>query len=137
MTLDTYITKSHYDKAANRAPPGKTPGLDTITNELIKHLSEEVHRLIYIHTIPNHGQRELCAERVVQERHLPIVQAKKDPHNISYYRPITRMNGIIKLWTSILTSIGSTRAEAQGILSATTNGVMRYRKYLIVYLHTS
>ena len=46
-TLDTYITKSHYDRAINRAPPGKAPGLDAITNELIKHLPEDAHALIY------------------------------------------------------------------------------------------
>ncbi len=46
-TLDTYITKSHYDRAINRAPPGKAPGPDAITNELIKHLPEEAHTLIF------------------------------------------------------------------------------------------
>jgi hypothetical protein len=46
-TLDKHITKSHYDRAINRAPPGKTPGPDAITNKLIKHLPEEAHTLIY------------------------------------------------------------------------------------------
>ena len=46
-TLDTYITISHYDKAINRAPPGKTPGPNAITNDLIKHLPEEAHTRIY------------------------------------------------------------------------------------------
>ena len=46
-TLDKYITKSHYDRAIDRAPPGKAPGPDAMTNELVKHLSEEAHTLIY------------------------------------------------------------------------------------------
>ena len=46
-TLDKHITRSHYPRAINRAPPGKAPGPDAITNELIKHLPKEVHTLIY------------------------------------------------------------------------------------------
>ena len=38
------------------------------------------------------------------------------------------MNGILKLWTSILTNIGSFWAEAQGILRDTTDGFRRHRK---------
>jgi hypothetical protein len=52
---------------------------------------------------------------------------KKDPHNKAYYRPITLMNSILKLWTSILTNIGSPWAEAQGILSDSANGFRRDR----------
>ena len=53
---------------------------------------------------------------------------KKDPHNIAYYRPIDLTNGILKLWTSILTNIGSSWAEAQGILCDTAGGFRRHRK---------
>jgi hypothetical protein len=53
---------------------------------------------------------------------------KKDPHNITYYKPIAIMNGILKLWTSIFTSIGSPWAETQGILSDTADGCRRHRK---------
>ena len=53
---------------------------------------------------------------------------KKDPHNIAIYRPIALMNGKLKLWTSILTNIGSPWAEAQGILSDTANGFRRHIK---------
>jgi len=53
---------------------------------------------------------------------------KKDPHNIAYYRPIALMNGILKLGTSILTNIGSPRAEAQGTFSDTADEFKRHRK---------
>ncbi len=46
-TLDTYITRSHYDMVTTRAPEGKAPRSDAITNELIKHLPEAKHTLIY------------------------------------------------------------------------------------------
>jgi len=39
--------RSHYDRATTRAPKGKAPGPDAITNELIKHLPEAAHTLLY------------------------------------------------------------------------------------------
>jgi hypothetical protein len=53
---------------------------------------------------------------------------KKCYHNIAYYRPIDLMNGFQKLWTSILTNIGSSWAEAQGILIDTVDGFRRHGK---------
>ncbi len=53
---------------------------------------------------------------------------KKDPHNIVYYRPTNRINGILKRWTSILTNIGSPWAEAKGILSDASDGFKRHKK---------
>ena len=46
-TLDTYITRGHYDRATTRAPEGKAPGPDAITTELIKHLLEATHTFLY------------------------------------------------------------------------------------------
>jgi hypothetical protein len=46
-TLDTCITKNHYDRAVNRAPAGKATDPNAITNELIKNHSEAVHTIIY------------------------------------------------------------------------------------------
>ena len=46
-TLDTYITWSHYDMTTTRAPEGKAPGPDAITNELIIYLPEASRRLLY------------------------------------------------------------------------------------------
>ena len=47
QTLDTYITRGHYDRATTRAPEGKAPGPDAITNEIVKHLPEATHTLIF------------------------------------------------------------------------------------------
>ena len=46
-TLDTYITRIHYDRPTTSAPEGKAPGPDAITNELIKNLPEATHTLLY------------------------------------------------------------------------------------------
>ena len=71
----------------------------------------------------NYTTREWCKSATC----LLFKPNKKDPHNIAYYRPIALMNGILKLWTSILTNIGSPWAEAQGILSDTADGFRRHR----------
>jgi hypothetical protein len=127
-TLDTYITKSHYDRAISRAPPGKAPGPDAITNELIKHLLEATHipifTLFQLMAKHNHTPREWCKSATC----LLYKPNKKDPHNIAYYRPIALMNGKLKLRTSILTDIGSPWAEAQGIFSDTADGFRHHRK---------
>jgi hypothetical protein len=111
-TLDTYITRGHYDRATTRVPEGKAPGPDAITNELIKHLPETTNTLIYtlfrIMAKHNYTPKGWCRSATC----LPYKPNKKDPHNIAYYRPIPLMNGILKLWTSILTNIGSPWAEA-------------------------
>ena len=127
-TLDTYIIRGHYDKATTRAPEGKAHGPDAITNELIKHLPEATHTLLYtlfrIMTKTTIHQRS-GAEALPAYYNKPN---KKHPHNIAYYRPITLMNGILKLWTSILTNIGSPWVEAHGILSDTAYGFRRHKK---------
>jgi len=46
-TLDKHISNSHYDRAVNRVPPGKAPKPDAITIELITHLPDDVHTLVY------------------------------------------------------------------------------------------
>ena len=52
---------------------------------------------------------------------------KTDPHNPSNYRPIALMNCILKIWTSILTSIGTQTAEAGGVFSDTADGFRSHR----------
>ena len=99
-------------------------------------LPESTHTLIYnlfqIMAQHNYTPKAWCRSATC----LLYKPNKKDPHNIAYYRSIALMNGILKLWTSILTNIGSPRAEAQGILSDTTDGFRRHRKiYDSLYTH--
>ena len=81
--LDTYVTKSHYDRAINRAPPGQAPGPYAITNELIKHLPDEAHTLILtlFQLMAKHSYtpREWCKSATC----LLYKPNKKDPHNIA------------------------------------------------------
>ena len=120
--------KSHYNREVSRAPPGKAPGPDAITNELIENLPDDVHPLVctLFQTMAKHNYtpKEWCRSATC----LLYSLNKKDPHNIALYRPIALMNGILKLWTSILTNIGSPWAEAQGILIDTADGIRRHIK---------
>ena len=52
---------------------------------------------------------------------------KIDPNNPSNYRPITLMNCVLKLWTSILTIMGTQTSESEGILSDTSDGFHNHR----------
>jgi hypothetical protein len=47
-TLDYYLTKNHYTIACHKASVGKAPGPDAIPNEILKHLPESAHELIYL-----------------------------------------------------------------------------------------
>ena len=111
-TLDHYLTRSHYTAACHKASAGKAPGLDTISKETLKHLPESVHDLLY-HLF------QLMAKHIYTPKNLCTSATKLiykpnkiDPHIPSNYRPIGIMNCILKLWTSILTSIGTQTAEA-------------------------
>ena len=53
---------------------------------------------------------------------------KTDPNNPSNYRPIALMNCILKLWTFILTNIGTHTAETEGIFSDTADGFRAHRQ---------
>ncbi len=55
---------------------------------------------------------------------------KTDPHNPSNYRPIALMNCILKLWTSILNSIGIPTAESENIFSDTADGFRSHKKHI-------
>jgi len=106
-SLDSYITRSYYDRATTRAPEGKAPGPDAITNELIKHLTEATHTFLYnllrIMAKYKYTPKEWCRTSTC----LLYKPNKNDPHIIAYYRPVALVNSILNIWTSILTNIGS------------------------------
>ena len=66
----------------------------------------------------NYTQKKWCTSATK----LIYKQNKTDPHNPSNYRPIALINRILKLWTSILASIGTQTTEVEGIFSDTEDG---------------
>jgi len=128
IAIGTYITRSHYERATTTAPQSKAPSPDAITNELVKHLPEAVHALIYTLLQIMAKYYYTPKECYRSATYLLYKPNKKDPHYIAYYRPISLMNDILRLWISILASIGSPWAEAQEILSDIVDGFRRHRK---------
>jgi len=47
-TLYYYLTKNHYTAACHKALADKALGLDAIPNEILKHLLESAHDLLYL-----------------------------------------------------------------------------------------
>jgi hypothetical protein len=113
--------------ACQRASTGKAPGPDTIPNEIIKFLPEKAHDVIYsLFTIMakhSYTPRKWCTSATK----LIYKPNKTDPNNPTNYRPIALMNCILKIWTSILTNIGTQIAETEGIFSDTADGFRSHR----------
>jgi hypothetical protein len=47
QSLENILTRNHYTIAVQGSSQGKAPGPDTIPNEIIKNLPEEVHNIIF------------------------------------------------------------------------------------------
>ena len=58
---------------------------------------------------------------------LIYIPNKTDPHNPTNYKPIALMNCILKIWTSILTTIETQTAESEGVFNETTDGFRFHR----------
>lgn len=66
---------------------------------------------------------------------LQLGKGKKSPEFCDAYRPIALMNTLLKLWTSILKTIGSEWVEYIGLLGDTQDGFRRPRR--IYHSHAS
>ena len=131
VTLLGYLTRGHYDQALRRTAQGKASGPDGIPNEVLTHLPREVHDLIYslsqktqIMAENHYTPTAWCRSATC----LIYKPNKKDPHNPACYRPIALMNGMLKLWTSVLTKIGSAHAESLGIINDDQDGFRALRQ---------
>ena len=127
LPLNEFLTRAHYTMAYQRVSAGKAPGPDTIPNEVIKFLPKKVHDVIYsLFTIM--AKHSYTSQKWYTSATKLIYKPKKtDPNNPTNYRPIALMNCILKLWTSILTNIGTQIAESEGIFSDTTDGFRSHR----------
>ena len=119
-----------------RASTGKTPGINTIPNEIIKFLPDTTHDILYslFQIMAKHSYipRKWC----ISATKLIYKPNKTDPNNPTNYRPIALMTCILKIWTSILTTIGTQTAESEGEFSDTADGFRFHRNiYDILSTH--
>ena len=126
-TLDHHLKKNHYTAACHKASAGKAPGPVAIPNEILKHLPVSAYDLLCLlfrlMARYSYAPKKWC----ISATKLIYKPSKTDPHNPSNYRPIALMNGILKLWTSILTSIGNQTTESEGIFTDTADGFRSHR----------
>jgi len=106
---------------------GKALGPDAIPNESLKHLPDSAHDLLYLMfrlmARYSYTPKKLCTSATK----LIYKPNKTDPHNPSNYRPIDLMHCMLKLWISILTSIGAQTTESGGVCSDTADGFRSHR----------
>jgi hypothetical protein len=130
LLLDRVLTRTQYTMACQRASTGKAPGPDALPNEVLKYLPENAHDVIFtLFTIMarySYTPKKWCTSATI----LIYKPNKKDPRNLAKYRPIALMNYILKIWTSILTIIGTQTAESVRIFSDTADG---FRSHHIIY----
>jgi len=113
--------------ACQRASTGKAPGPDTLPNEIIKFLRGTAHDLVYALSQSMAKHSYIPKKFCISATKLVYKPNKADPHNPKTYKPIARMNYILKIWTSILTTIGTQTAESEGIFSDTADGFRSHR----------
>ena len=125
--FELLMSYENYYQIVLRLPEGKAPGPDGIPNEILKHLPSRVHKIIYrvflLMARTEYTPTDWCTSATC----LIYKPNKPDPTNPAFYRPIALMNCLLKLWTATLTSIGTTLAEAEGIINDHQDGFRRFR----------
>jgi hypothetical protein len=94
----------------------------------MKRLPEQTHDTIY-HLFKLMAKHSYTPKKWCMSATKLIYKPNKtDPNNPSNYRPIALITCILKLWTSILTNIGSHTAETEGSISDTADGFHAHRQ---------
>jgi hypothetical protein len=104
-----------YDHCWQHLPDRKTPGLDGVPNEVIKHLPVSFHDTTHslftemwlLALTPTNWKSSLTV----------LLYKKDDPHNVKNYRPIGLLNTIYKLWTAVVAKCLSMFVEQYELLS--------------------
>ena len=91
-TLDNFLTKNHYTTACHKPSTDKAPGPDAIPNEILKHLPEVAHDLLYLLFRLMAKYSYTPQKGCTNATKLIYKPNKTDPHNPSNYRSIALMN---------------------------------------------
>ena len=121
-------------EALHRLPVAKAPGPDGIPNEILKFLPDATIDTIW-HVFKAMLASGLVPRTWCHSTTFLLWKGKKSPDFCEAYRPIAPMNTLLKLWTSILKTIGSEWVEHNGLLGDTQDGFRRMRR--IFHSHSS
>jgi ribonuclease HI/exonuclease III len=118
--LETKLTMDLYLSCLKNLKNGKSAGDDGIPYEILKHLPQSAHQLIYsLFTLMWRNGTTPDLWKTCMITLLPKKAPLSDPNN---YRPIGVHVTIYKLWTRVVTQILSNYVEAYGILSHGQDG---------------
>ena len=124
-SLHSQLTREVYDACVRRLNNGESPGPDQLPNELIKHMPESMHSLLFhffklcwkLGKTPHTWKTSITL----------LFYKKGDPTHPANYRPIALLNTMYKLWTGIICHILSAYCEQHGILSDPQEGFRKHK----------
>jgi exonuclease III/ribonuclease HI len=113
--------KAAFDRSINKLANGKTPGPDTVPNEILKMLPDDLKeciRQLFIimwatGTTPTAWK---------ESQTILLYKDKGDITDITKYRPVGLLNTVYKLWTRHITTAMADYAETYQILSPNQKG---------------
>jgi hypothetical protein len=114
IPLHSYFDQETYNLCFKNFTMGKVPGLDKISNSILKNLPTKFHTLLFLFFTHCYKTRQIPSS---WKTSLTILLYKKrNPTELSNYRPIAHANTIYKFFTSTLTTILAAYREKYQIL---------------------
>jgi hypothetical protein len=124
--LDQVADAANFGKRVQHLGKKKAGGPDGVVNEVLKHaplpVRSWIQALFTVVCVTGHMPQQWCRSTTT------LLYKKGDALDISKWRPIALANTLYKLYTSMLTGISSTFAEACGILSISQEGFRAHRR---------
>lgn len=123
--LDHMMDRATLDDCIGHLARGKKTGEDGVPNELIQILPEDmkaaIHNLFTLMWVTGRTPKIWKTSNTI------LLFKKGDKLDPANYRPISIANTIYKLWTSTVTSVLSTYAEAHNMLSSAQEGFRAHK----------
>ena len=114
------LTREVYDSCLKRLKNGKSPGNDSMPNELLKHFPVDMHAVMFAF-FKLCWRQSKTPDSWKHSRTL-LFYKKNDPTDPANYRPIALLRSVYKFWTRIISTILSDYCEQSGILSEPQEG---------------
>ena len=128
LDITQMLDHSAFEDAFSTLAEGKAAGPDKIPNEIIKNLPENAKQAIYSFFLLMAKAAYTPQDWNIAATCLIYKPNKPDPTRCDYYRPISLMNCILKLWTATLQKSGSEYTDSLSIFSNNQDGFRARRK---------
>ena len=124
-SLSNRLTRHLFDSNLRSASNNKATGTDMLPNELLKHLPDSHHDMLFwfFKICWQTGRTPLPWKH----SNTVLFHKKGDVTDPANYRPIALHLTLYKLWTSVVTDVMQTYAEEVGMISDMQEGFRRHR----------